>query len=99
MMLLILVPLLESIPAANSLVEPNGVGRVPALGWNSWNAYACSINEQSFIDAAQLMVSTGLKVCSTQPGSVGRKYLSATEIMKSPLPLSTLHLLLKISNT
>jgi alpha-galactosidase len=39
---------------------PGGVGKLPALGWNSWNAYGCNINEQRFVDAAHLMISIGL---------------------------------------
>jgi alpha-galactosidase len=42
-------------------VLPGGVGRLPALGWNSWNAYACNINESSFLVAAEAMVSLGFK--------------------------------------
>ena len=24
----------------------NGLGRTPVMGWNSWNAYGCGINEK-----------------------------------------------------
>ena len=27
-------------------------GRLPALGWNSWNAYYCNVSEQKILDAA-----------------------------------------------
>ncbi len=47
---------------AHALKQPDGVGRLPALGWNSWNAYGCDINEKSFLDAANSMVKLGLKV-------------------------------------
>ncbi|KAK9441682.1 alpha-galactosidase [Metarhizium brunneum] len=36
-------------------------GKLPTLGWNSWNAYRCDINEQHFLDAAQALVDTGLR--------------------------------------
>lgn len=51
---------LASIGAAQ-LTSPGGVGKLPALGWNSWNEYACDINETVFIEIAQLMVDLGLK--------------------------------------
>jgi len=37
------------------------VTKTPALGWNSWNAYACNINEAKVLAAANSMVSLGLK--------------------------------------
>lgn len=40
---------------------PDGVGRLPAMGWNSWNEYGCNINENVFLTTAQKLVSTGLK--------------------------------------
>jgi hypothetical protein len=38
------------------------VGKLPALGWNSWNAYHCDINEEKFMFAAEKIVELGLKV-------------------------------------
>lgn len=35
-------------------------GKVPSLGWNSWNAYHCDIDESKFLSAAELIVSSGL---------------------------------------
>jgi alpha-galactosidase len=46
---------------ATALVSPHNVGRLPAMGWNSWNEYGCNINENVFITTAQRLVSTGLK--------------------------------------
>lgn len=40
----------------------DGVGRLPALGWSSWNAYGCNISHTSFLRAAEAMVNLGLKV-------------------------------------
>ncbi|KAF2119989.1 putative alpha-galactosidase B [Lophiotrema nucula] len=37
------------------------IGKLPALGWNSWNAYGCDINEQKILDAADRMNDLGLK--------------------------------------
>ena len=55
-LLLLTAPLL-----ASAIPGPGGIGKLPALGFNSWNAYRCDINEQKFLDAADLMISLGLK--------------------------------------
>ncbi|KAJ9316576.1 hypothetical protein DTO271D3_3083 [Paecilomyces variotii] len=49
------------IPNSIALVRPDGVGRLPALGWNSWNAFNCDINEEKIITAANEIVNLGLK--------------------------------------
>jgi alpha-galactosidase len=36
-------------------------GRLPALGWNSWNAFHCDVNETDIMTAANEIVSLGLK--------------------------------------
>ncbi|KAK1637699.1 alpha-galactosidase [Colletotrichum phormii] len=47
---------------AAALVSRNGkTGRLPALGWNSWNEYGCDINETVFLTVAQHIVDLGLK--------------------------------------
>ncbi len=48
--------------AVSALILHDDVGRLPALGWNSWNAYGCNINATTILDAAAQMVSLGLKV-------------------------------------
>ncbi|KAI3748468.1 hypothetical protein L6452_11548 [Arctium lappa] len=42
-----------------SLLE-NGLGRTPQMGWNSWNHFACNIEEKLIRETADAMVSTGL---------------------------------------
>ncbi|GFH19829.1 melibiase, partial [Haematococcus lacustris] len=39
----------------------NGVGLVPAMGWNSWNYFRCQINETLIREVADAMVSSGLR--------------------------------------
>ncbi|KAI0943410.1 hypothetical protein AcW1_002578 [Taiwanofungus camphoratus] len=39
----------------------NGVARLPVLGYNTWNAYACNIDEGLIISTASLMKSLGLQ--------------------------------------
>ncbi|KAI9345019.1 Melibiase family protein [Obelidium mucronatum] len=38
----------------------NGVGRTPAMGWNSWNKFDCNINEALIREHADAIVSSGL---------------------------------------
>jgi len=40
--------------------EDAGIGRLPAMGFNTWNAYHCDINEHLVFDAAKLITSLGL---------------------------------------
>jgi alpha-galactosidase len=54
--------LVFSISAARALEWADGTGRLPALGWNSWNAYHCDINETLILNAANAMVKYGFKV-------------------------------------
>jgi alpha-galactosidase len=36
-------------------------GKLPALGWNSWNAFGCDINSTKILTAANKIVNLGLK--------------------------------------
>ncbi|KAI4306946.1 hypothetical protein L6164_030183 [Bauhinia variegata] len=38
----------------------NGLAQTPQMGWNSWNFYACNINETVIKETADALVSTGL---------------------------------------
>ncbi|KAL3650338.1 Alpha-galactosidase 3 [Castilleja foliolosa] len=38
----------------------NGLARTPQMGWNSWNFFACNINETVIRETADALVSTGL---------------------------------------
>ncbi|KAI5805171.1 family 27 glycoside hydrolase [Geopyxis carbonaria] len=49
------------VTTAVGLVAKDGVtGRLPALGWNSWNAYNCNIDEAKILSAAQKLQELGL---------------------------------------
>jgi alpha-galactosidase len=37
---------------ASPVINDNGLGLVPAMGWNSWNKFACDVTEQNVLDAA-----------------------------------------------
>ena len=37
----------------------NGLGRTPQMGWNTWNAFACSINHTLVYSAAAFLKDNG----------------------------------------
>jgi alpha-galactosidase len=39
----------------------NGLARTPPMGWNSWNKFACNVSEDLIKQAANAMVSSGMK--------------------------------------
>ena len=39
----------------------NGLALKPPMGWNSWNKFGCDINEKVVRDAADVMVSSGMR--------------------------------------
>jgi len=39
----------------------NGLARTPPMGWNSWNKFACNVSEVLIRQAADAVVSTGMK--------------------------------------
>lgn len=39
----------------------NGLGLTPPMGWNAWNQYKCTINENIVKQTADSIVSSGLK--------------------------------------
>ena len=38
----------------------NGLGKTPQMGWNSWNKFACNINEKLIRDTIDALIDTGL---------------------------------------
>lgn len=56
-----LLVVLGLLTVGDALVSPDGIGRLPAMGWNSWNEYACNISDDVFLRVADLMVDLGLK--------------------------------------
>ena len=38
----------------------NGLGLTPQMGWNTWNRFACNINETLIKKSVDLLISTGL---------------------------------------
>ncbi|KAK4198279.1 family 27 putative glycoside hydrolase [Triangularia verruculosa] len=60
-MALVAGQLLGLASLAAALVSPDGTGRLPAMGWNSWNEYECNISEDVFTTVARQLVDLGLK--------------------------------------
>jgi alpha-galactosidase len=42
------------------LALDNGLGLTPQMGWNSWNAYHCDVNEHKIKEAAEALMHSGL---------------------------------------
>lgn len=54
--------LLATATNTAALIPKDGkTGKLPALGFNSWNAFRCDIHEDKFLVTAEKMVSLGLK--------------------------------------
>src|SRR4051812_20158266 len=49
-----------SIPSPAEALE-NGLARTPPMGWNTWNTFACTINETLVKQTTDLMVSSGMR--------------------------------------
>jgi len=57
--LLLFLSLLVSVSPGRAL--ENGLARTPPMGWNSWNRFACNINEDLVKSAADALVSSSMK--------------------------------------
>ncbi|MGI5237447.1 glycoside hydrolase family 27 protein [Dactylosporangium sp. CA-139066] len=62
-------------PAAQAL--DNGPGRVPPMGWNSWNTFGCNINEGLIRQMADAIVSSGMS-------DLGYKYVVVDDCWFNP---------------
>src|SRR5947209_12129217 len=40
---------------------PNGLAQTPPMGWNSWNKFACNVNEQTVRETADAMAASGMR--------------------------------------
>jgi len=55
----------------------NGLARTPPMGWNSWNAFGCAINETLIRDTADIVVRRGLL-------AAGYRYLNLDDCWAAP---------------
>ncbi|HEY6243291.1 MAG TPA: alpha-galactosidase [Pyrinomonadaceae bacterium] len=52
---------LSGVSLTNAYSLDNGLARTPPMGWNSWNKFACDVNEQLIREMADAMVRSGMK--------------------------------------
>ena len=52
---------LGAIPTVYGFARPGNVGRLPALGWNTWNAFGCDVDADKVMTAANDLVLMGFK--------------------------------------
>jgi alpha-galactosidase len=50
-----------SVFIGHAIAVNNGLARVPQMGWNNWNAFACDVSEALMLDHAKIMVEIGLR--------------------------------------
>jgi alpha-galactosidase len=48
-------------PAAGAPAKFDQLARTPQMGWNSWNTFACDIDEKLIREAADALVSSGMR--------------------------------------
>jgi alpha-galactosidase len=53
--------MLCAVSLTNAYLLDNGLARTPPMGWNSWNKFACDVNEQLIREMADAMVTSGMK--------------------------------------
>ena len=53
--------LILSLLISSALSLDNGLGLTPQMGWNTWNKFACNINETLIYDSIDALVSSGLR--------------------------------------
>ena len=49
-----------SLVASNVAALDNGLGKVPQMGWNTWNKFACDIDEKLIKQTVDQLVEMGL---------------------------------------
>ena len=57
--LILLAILIASFPCFGQKFE--GLALTPPMGWNSWNKFACNVNEKMLRDVADAMIESGMK--------------------------------------
>lgn len=53
-------------PGQDQTRTANGLALTPPMGWNSWNKFACKVNEKVIRDTADAMASNGMKEAGYQ---------------------------------
>jgi alpha-galactosidase len=55
----------------------NGLGRIPPMGWNSWNQFRCNVSEALILSMANRIVELGLD-------TVGYRYVNLDDCWMAP---------------
>lgn len=53
-------------PGQDQTRTANGLALTPPMGWNSWNKFACNVNEKVIRDTADAIASNGMKEAGYQ---------------------------------
>ncbi|MEV6527948.1 NPCBM/NEW2 domain-containing protein [Longispora sp. NPDC051575] len=61
-----------TVTGSSATASDNGLALTPQMGWNSWNAYRCAIDQAKIRGAADALVSTGL-------AAAGYKYVNVDD--------------------
>ncbi len=70
---ILIIPLFSPLSTSTSVhAESNGLALTPPMGFNDWNAFACNVTEAKIKQAADFIVSSGLK-------SLGYKYVNVDD--------------------
>ncbi|WHT22770.1 ricin-type beta-trefoil lectin domain protein [Crossiella sp. CA-258035] len=57
---------LRTAPETVGAPEADNPAATPPLGWNSWNSFGCNVNETTVRQAADAMVSSGMRTAGYQ---------------------------------
>ena len=82
-LLVCLAALLFAAPALAETTQevvnkaPNGLALTPPMGWNSWNKFACDVNEQVVRDTADAIVASGMR-------DAGYRYVVIDDCWQAP---------------
>jgi alpha-galactosidase len=60
-LLLLLASANGAEPAANKVYKYPNLAQTPPMGWNSWNTFACNIDEKLIRETADAIVSSGMR--------------------------------------
>ncbi|QKW09202.1 glycoside hydrolase family 27 protein [Streptomyces sp. NA04227] len=66
-----------AVTASVTKATDNGLGSTPQMGWNSWNAYHCDIDEDKIKAAADRVVALGLR-------DAGYEYINIDDCWQEP---------------
>ena len=71
----LLPPLLVVLLPSSATALDNGLGRLPPLGWSSWNRWKTAVNETIVLDSARALKTTGLLALGYNHVNIDAGYL------------------------